>query len=165
ADHPRHEGLAARLMLALAAGGQQSAALELYHQLRGRLAEELGVEPGRQLQDAYLKILRREVPDVAAATPAPVRTTAPAVPAQLPAAPAPFVGREEHLRHLDGLLREAATAALIVGTAGVGKTALAVRWAHRVRAEFPDGQLYVNLHGWSRTPPVRPAQALAAFLR
>ncbi len=167
-DEPRHEGLTARLMLALAAGGQQSAALELYHRLRGRLAEELGVEPGRQLQDAYLKILRREVPEAAVtdamepAVPAAVRAT---VPAQLPAAPDPFVGREEQLRRLDELRHGTGAVAVVVGTAGVGKTALALRWAHRVRTGFPDGQLYVNLHGWSRTPPVQPAQALAGFLR
>jgi len=54
---------------------------------------------------------------------------------------------------------------LLVGTAGVGKTALAVQWGHRARAKFPDGQLYVNLNGYSVGPPVQPLQALSQFLR
>ena len=53
----------------------------------------------------------------------------------------------------------------VSGTAGVGKTALAVRWARRVRAAFPDGQLYVNLRGYDPGEPVPPADALAGFLR
>ena len=77
-----------------------------------------------------------------------------AAPAQLPADVAGFVGREAQLRQLDALLDGAAVLATAVvvtavaGTAGVGKTALAVHWAHRVRDRFPDGQLYINLRGF-----------------
>ena len=53
----------------------------------------------------------------------------------------------------------------IGGTAGVGKTALAVHWAHQVAGQFPDGQLYVNLRGYDPGQPMQPADALAGFLR
>ncbi|MBF9131677.1 tetratricopeptide repeat protein [Plantactinospora sp. S1510] len=123
------------------------------------------------------------------AAPAPVASRAAAssavavVPAQLPVDTAGFVGRSDELRRLDALL-EASTATLpgqdgvdtapanpvtlltVAGTAGVGKTALAVRWAHRVRHRFPDGQLFVDLRGFAPgTGPVRPLDALSQFLR
>jgi len=91
-------------------------------------------------------------------------------PAQLPPDVAGFTGRAEQLRELDLLLDQgdeqptAVVITAIAGAAGVGKTALAVRWAHRVRARFPDGQLYVNLRGYAPTPPLRPIEALAQFL-
>jgi len=94
----------------------------------------------------------------------------PSVPRQLPAAVAHFAGREAELDRLTALIRPAGTAdrALVIsavgGTAGVGKTALAVHWAHRVAAGFPDGQLYVNLRGYDPGEPVPPADALTRFL-
>jgi len=93
------------------------------------------------------------------------------VPAQLPANVDVFTGRAKELTELDHLLAVTAggsTAVMIfviAGAAGVGKTALAVRWAHRVQDQFPDGQLYVNLRGYDRSPPVTPGQALDEFLR
>jgi tetratricopeptide (TPR) repeat protein/DNA-binding XRE family transcriptional regulator len=98
------------------------------------------------------------------------------VPRQLPADVAAFTGRETELAELDFLLPGAGqhepggTAGPVVisavsGTAGVGKTALAVRWAHRVADSFPDGQLYVNLRGYDPDRPVLAAEALAGFLR
>jgi transcriptional regulator with XRE-family HTH domain len=89
---------------------------------------------------------------------------------QLPMDVAGFTGRADSLTRLDQLLTAgAATAATVVisaigGTAGVGKTALAIHWAHQVRAHFPDGQLYVNLRGYAPTAPMRPVEALAHFL-
>lgn len=83
-----------------------------------------------------------------------------------------FVGRARALAVLDGWLPEdsagageAVVIAIITGTAGVGKTALAVHWAHRVAQRFPGGQLYVDLRGYSSGSPVRPIEALAALLR
>ena len=100
------------------------------------------------------------------------------VPAQLPAGVDVFTGRAEELAELDRLLTAApaqtdaaggsATSVVISavsGTAGVGKTALALRWAHRVRGEFPDGQLYVNLRGYDPDQPLSAGDALARFLR
>jgi tetratricopeptide (TPR) repeat protein len=90
------------------------------------------------------------------------------VPAQLARDIPSFTGRTEHLERLDALLTHMGTAGLIcviAGSAGVGKTALAVHWAHRVRQEFPDGQLYINLHGIDpTTEPTTPADAIGRFL-
>ncbi|GAB3430315.1 ATP-binding protein [Flindersiella endophytica] len=91
-------------------------------------------------------------------------------PRDLPADVAAFTGRDHQLESLDRLLASSAksTAVLIAvlsGTAGVGKTALAVHWAHRVAALFPDGHLYVNLRGYDIDEPMQPEEALATFLR
>jgi DNA-binding SARP family transcriptional activator/tetratricopeptide (TPR) repeat protein len=93
-------------------------------------------------------------------------------PAQLPLDVAGFTGRDGDLRRLDALLPDIAndpvTRTVVItairGTAGVGKTALAVHWAHRVADRFPDGQLYVNLRGYDPEQPMRPTDALARFL-
>jgi DNA-binding SARP family transcriptional activator/tetratricopeptide (TPR) repeat protein len=117
----------------------------------------------------------------APAPPPPVPAALP-VPRELPADVDGFTGREAELAELDWLLPTAAgqepdpggrapgapgpvVISVLSGTAGVGKTALAVHWAHRVAAEFPDGQLYVNLRGYDPDQPVEPGEALAAFLR
>ncbi|MCU7727428.1 tetratricopeptide repeat protein [Actinoplanes sp. KI2] len=116
----------------------------------------------------------------AAGRPAEVAATAgagelapgrPPAPAQLPAAVAGFTGRAAALAELDALLDAAAgglamAIAVIGGSAGVGKTALAVRWALQRRDRFPDGQLYVDLGGYAPGgTPMRPHQALARMLR
>jgi DNA-binding SARP family transcriptional activator/transcriptional regulator with XRE-family HTH domain/tetratricopeptide (TPR) repeat protein len=178
ADEPLHEGLAARLMVALAGAGQQAAALGLYAQVRTRLDEQLGVTPGKELATAHLRVLRGQLPSagksaVAEADGAPPARPATPVPAQLPTDVAAFTGRAEHLRALDALLPDGDAAAdahvparivTIAGMGGVGKTSLAVHWAHRMRERFPDGQLYVNLRGHSSEGPLRPIDALAGFL-
>jgi tetratricopeptide (TPR) repeat protein/DNA-binding SARP family transcriptional activator len=164
AGEPLHEGLHARLILALAGSGEQAAALALYTELRNRLTDELGVEPGTELREAHRRVLRQEV----TADPEPPVP----VPAQLPPDGGAFTGRAEQLAWLDGLLaaagdapaRRAVTIAVITGSAGVGKTALAVHWAHRVRTWFPDGQLYLNLRGYRGGRPVTVAEALARCL-
>jgi DNA-binding SARP family transcriptional activator/DNA-binding XRE family transcriptional regulator len=167
-EEPLHEGLHARLMLGLAGSGQQAAALRLFADIRGRLAEDLGIEPGSEMVAAHLRIIRNEV--VTAGGPVPAALSHP-VPAQLPADIGGFTGREYHLGRLNAVLRKrnsanntAVVIAALTGTAGVGKTALALHWAHRVREEFPDGQLYVNLRGYASDSPVRPLEALTRFL-
>jgi DNA-binding SARP family transcriptional activator/tetratricopeptide (TPR) repeat protein len=160
---PMHEGVHARLILALAGCGQQADALAVFTELRARLVDELGVEPGPEVQDAHLRVLRGSE-----GTPA----GHPIVPAQLPPDVAGFTGRIRHLRTLHETLPRdptdhpaAVVLTVIAGMAGVGKTALAVHWAHRVRDRFVDGQLYANLHGYSPTPPPPAVQLLAGFLR
>jgi DNA-binding SARP family transcriptional activator/tetratricopeptide (TPR) repeat protein/DNA-binding XRE family transcriptional regulator len=181
-QEPLHEGLHARLMLALASCGQQAAALRLFVDLRGRLTEELGVEPGAEVHNVHLRILHQQLPahDPPAislagspgtdpATANPILTRERATPAQLPADVTAFTGRRNQLEELDELLEPGAEATAVVisaiaGTAGVGKTGLAVHWAHRVRDRFPDGQLYINLRGYAPAPPMRSIDALAGFL-
>ncbi|MBO0870775.1 MAG: helix-turn-helix domain-containing protein, partial [Micromonosporaceae bacterium] len=97
--------------------------------------------------------------------------SAPAVPAQLPADLSGFTGRDLYLKALDELIQSdvegggtAVVISAIAGMAGIGKTALALHWAHRVRDRFPDGQLYVNLRGYSTAQPMRPVEALSGFL-
>ncbi len=95
----------------------------------------------------------------------------PRVPNELPADPAGFTGRERELTALSAALTGPADGgvpvriATVSGPAGVGKTALAVHWSHRVAGSFPDGCLYVDLHGYSPLEPRGAADVLAAFLR
>jgi DNA-binding SARP family transcriptional activator/Tfp pilus assembly protein PilF/DNA-binding XRE family transcriptional regulator len=161
-----HEGLNARLMLALAGSGQQAVALRLFGDVRDRLADELGVRPGSEMREAHVRILQREAPNVSTVM---VTSESRSVPAQLPGDVTGFAGREKQIEALDALVpeRDQTTAVVIVtieGIAGVGKTALAVHWAHRVRNRYPDGQLYVDLRGYASGPPVRPLDALSRFL-
>ncbi|WP_197523210.1 tetratricopeptide repeat protein [Actinokineospora pegani] len=161
-DEPLHEGLHARLMLALAGTGEQVEALRVHAELRARLAEELGVEPGRELRDAHVSVLRS-----APADPEPDPRAEQPAPAQLPAESPGFVGRVSPLAALDALVAQVGTGLVLVavsGTAGVGKTALALRWAHRVRERFPDGQLSVNLRGYAAGTPLSTHQVLVRFL-
>jgi DNA-binding SARP family transcriptional activator len=161
AEHPTSERLAAALMRVLAAGGQVAEALDCYARLRDAVAEEFGSEPAAAVRELHVELLRER------ATP-PVRGGGPA---QLPADVAAFTARAAELRRLDDALDEGgdATGTMVIsavsGTAGVGKTALAVHWAHRVRHRFPDGQLFVNLGGFGPADrPVAPDEALRGFL-
>ena len=162
-DQPLHEGLAARLMLALAGAGQQAEALAVYQDLRDRLSGELGVDPGPEISSAHLRVLRGQLPGAGLATPGP-RVSEP--PAQLPMECAGFTGRGAELEALDRILgaEGAAPVAVVTGMGGVGKTALAVRWAWRHRQRYPDGQLYADLRGHATGGPARPLHVLAGFL-
>jgi DNA-binding SARP family transcriptional activator len=224
AKHPLAERLAGLLMIAWYRCGRQADALRLFQDLRDRLAGELAVEPGPDLQRLHQRILSAD-PALAAsgdiaglmrggdATPADGRgigtpgnrqmgieaslsqpvlargrgseylwgsgtarraemgsTAASVVPRQLPAAAVHFAGRERELSSLTRWL-DAGTAAgqavilAVSGTAGVGKTALALHWAHQVQHRFPDGQLYVNLRGFdASSAPVPPAEAITWLL-
>jgi DNA-binding SARP family transcriptional activator len=188
AGHPLDEQVHAQLMVALYRSGRQADALSAYQRLRNTLAEELGIVPSQSVRELETAILRQDpsldAPAPAAASRAtvapivPVVPVVPAVPeapvpAQLPPAVAAFAGRGAALARLDTILREAAhngqgasvIISAITGMAGTGKTALAVHWAHRVAAQFPDGQLYVNLRGFDPAgPAVEPGQALRGFL-
>ncbi|WP_176984744.1 BTAD domain-containing putative transcriptional regulator [Asanoa ishikariensis] len=159
-EEPLQEAVHGRLMLALAAADERAAALRVFADLRAVLADELGVEPGAALADIHLRILRGARPATGAA---PADRPARRIPAQLPAATSPFVGRTPQLAALDQLLTTDSVA-VVAGTAGAGKTALAVHWAHLVAEKFPDGQLYLNLRGYDPDTPLDPADALARLL-
>jgi DNA-binding SARP family transcriptional activator len=166
---PLREHLHALLMRALYGSGRRAEALQAYQDARRILVQELGSEPGPELRSLHQQVLSD---DPALAAPLPVGDRAQEVPRQLPAAVGEFTGRDDELATLTGLLGKRATApaqtmviSAIGGTAGVGKTALAIKWAHQVAGQFPDGQLYVNLRGYDPDEPIPTADALAGFLR
>jgi DNA-binding SARP family transcriptional activator/tetratricopeptide (TPR) repeat protein len=178
-EYPLVEPLVAVYMRALAAAGRGAEALETFARTQRLLADQLGADPGADLRGLHQAILRGELdtPPAEPVSPAPApRPTTPAVargnvPAQLPLDVYGFSGRASELAHLDALRAgadqqpTAMLLAVLSGTAGVGKTALAVHWAHRVRQHFPDGQLYVNLRGFDPTGAVvGPADAMRGFL-
>jgi DNA-binding SARP family transcriptional activator len=149
--NPFRERLVGLLMQALTGVGQRAEALGAYHELRRRLADEFGVDPGEDLQSQYLVLLR-------AVEPRPQ-------PAQLPSDVVDFVGREAELAALDATAERPGAIAVIAGTAGVGKTALAVHWAHGRADRYPDGQLYINLRGFDPSgAAMSPADAVRTFL-
>jgi DNA-binding SARP family transcriptional activator/tetratricopeptide (TPR) repeat protein len=172
-EEPLNERIHAQLMLAQYRAGRQADALATFHRLRQTLDEELGVEPGQPVRKLQAAILRQDVSIESPPSTAAEREVRSApIPAQLPAAVSAFVGRTAELSALDSLLPVAGTdlpaamaIAAVSGTAGVGKTALALRWANRVADRFPDGHLYVNLRGFDPGgPPTDPAEALYGFL-
>ncbi|MEU4873776.1 BTAD domain-containing putative transcriptional regulator [Streptomyces sp. NPDC021608] len=97
--------------------------------------------------------------------PPPAAATERPVPRQLPPTPRRFVGRDRELDRLDSCLRDAEPLALIVGPAGVGKSALALNWAHRVADRFPDGQLFLDMRGFDNAEPMTPDEALPLLLQ
>ncbi|WP_187414717.1 BTAD domain-containing putative transcriptional regulator [Nonomuraea sp. PA05] len=146
AEHPLRERFWAQLMTALYRGGRQAEALGAYRTISRLLRDELGIDPNTELRWLHRAVLTQErlVPRAARPTPR-----------QLPADVAGFAGRERELAVLDGICdASAAMVTAVEGMAGVGKTALAVHAAHRLAPAFPDGQLFIDLHG--HTPAGAP---------
>lgn len=191
---PLTERFHAQLMLSLFRSGRRGDALAAFQHARGILTDELGLEPGPDLQELQRRILAG---DPALAAPHPVRShgvlakpdachapsapkasesvgisaNASAVPRQLPGGVPQFVGRSAELEFLSRLAggatkgRGAIGICVIGGTAGVGKTALAVHWAHEIADRFPDGQMYINLRGFDASGiPVAPTEAIRRLL-
>jgi DNA-binding SARP family transcriptional activator len=187
-DHPLREGLWSLLIRALDGAGRHAEALAAYGQARQVIADELGVDPGAELQRLYHEMLTADrIPERGAvgapagqspgssanpeAVPRPSRGPSRRAPAQLPADIPDFTGRDAPLTRLRGLVAEArskdnpaVTIAVVAGAPGLGKTALAVHAAHGLRHDFPDGQLYARLLGGSEHP-APPDEVLARFLR
>ncbi|GGR29431.1 AfsR/SARP family transcriptional regulator [Streptomyces aurantiogriseus] len=169
-DHPLDEPVQAGLILALAAAGRRPEALGVYDAVRLRLAEELGIDPGPELREAHEAVLKSATADEVS-PPAPSAPAAFTAPAQLPYDIPAFTGRHAELDEILALSGGAEPSAgtvvisAIGGMAGVGKTTLAVHWAHRVADRFPDGQLYVNLRGFDPSGAVmEPGEAVRGFL-
>ncbi|WP_158893812.1 AfsR/SARP family transcriptional regulator [Amycolatopsis anabasis] len=163
---PLDERLAGQLLLALYRAGRQAEALAHYERTRLRLAEELGADPSPPLRELHQRILRSDQ------TLAHAPATEPPPRNDLPGDVADFTGRESEIRRLFAAVADADRTGVTVaisaidGMAGVGKTALALRVAHHLADRYPDGQLFLDLHGHAEgRQPVAPATALAGLLR
>ncbi|MFR9797923.1 AfsR/SARP family transcriptional regulator [Streptomyces sp. MS06] len=177
AAHPLREGLREQLMLALYRSGRQAEALAVYADTRRLLAEELGVDPRPGLRELQQRILRADPELADPSAPDAEPTAVPVRPAQLPASVPDFTGRASFVRELSDILSSASgsggepgqqgrvmAVSALAGIGGVGKTTLAVHVAHRARASFPDGQLYVDLQG-AGARAAEPETVLGSFLR
>ncbi|MBE1487104.1 AfsR/SARP family transcriptional regulator [Plantactinospora soyae] len=162
AAHPFDERLAGQYMLALHRGGRTTESLAHYDQISATMLAETGGEPGPELRGLRRRILRADQTLT-------VRAVAP-IPRHLPAVPRSFVGRRAELARLTAELDSTAPQRTLVisaigGMGGVGKTWLALHWAHHNLDRFPDGQLFVNLRGFDPVdPPTPSAVAVRGFL-
>jgi DNA-binding SARP family transcriptional activator len=172
AEHPFHEGFYSRLMLTLDRSGRRSEALDVYQQLRATLVDELGLEPSAEVRKLHIELLADDDGSVVAPEPgSPATAPAPrfARPAQLPSDPPDFVGRAAIVSTLCDLATGTdrtppARLINVTGVVGVGKSAVTLHAAHRIRDRFIDGQFYADLGGGAGRP-VDPHAVLGRFLR
>ncbi|WP_117211294.1 BTAD domain-containing putative transcriptional regulator [Allorhizocola rhizosphaerae] len=159
ATDPARERLVSLLMLALCRSGRHASAIEAYQRLRVHLADQLGVDPSPQLQRMHVAVLRRD-PSLDLDGPATAAAPLPK-PAQLPPRTGHFTGRAAEKSTLDS----AEGIVVISGAGGMGKTALAVHWAHDNLDRFPDGQLFLDLRGHDPATSMPTGEALTHLLR
>ena len=171
-EHSFREQLRCQLMLALYRCNRTAEALQAYQQARRTLIDELGIEPGSRLQQLEHDILTADAALGLPAQPVEVAVQKPRVPSLLPTDIADFTGREDQLsrirRHLVAApgagQRQAVPVVVITGKGGVGKTSIAVHAAHEAASQFPDGQLFADLHG-AGSHQISPLQVLERFIR
>jgi DNA-binding SARP family transcriptional activator len=169
--YPLAEPLVSLQMRALCAMGRTSEALQWYVDTRAQIVEQFGAEPGPELRNLHVAVLRGELDEPYAVPAGPVAAPVRYVPRQLPADIARFSGRRSDLAPILSWLNPAGPAfsspvVSIYGAAGVGKSTLAIHAAHQLTSRYPDGQLYVDLRGSSPgTEPLTPVDALARLLR
>jgi len=165
ARHPLREGFCGQLMQAMHHSGRRAEALDVYHRFRRRIGDEFGVEPSESLRTLHAAILTGRPDEGSGAE--PLRLP---IPRQLPASAPGFSGRKGEIAELDELLTvmyesSGPVVGVVTGTAGVGKTTLAVHWARRVADEFVDGQLFADLRGYHPGQALSPDRVQARFLR
>jgi DNA-binding SARP family transcriptional activator len=190
-EHPTDERATALLMAAHHRNGATGTALALYGSTRGRIRASLGVEPSLGLRRLKEQLEADIAPGAGNRPPPGFEVNAPdegifaplesgarpdvdsswtTPPRQLPSSNRFFAGRHPELERLSRILEEnqppgAPALCVVTGTAGIGKTALAVHWAHQVARRFPDGQLFINLNGFSsHGGPLDPQEVIANFL-
>jgi DNA-binding SARP family transcriptional activator/tetratricopeptide (TPR) repeat protein len=171
AADPLDERLVAHLVTALYRSGRRADALTVCRDARKRITDELGLDPGATLQQLEMAVLRSDpgldLVSLPAANTDKTDQRAQAEdrepPEQLPAAGGFFVGRARDLNWLDETAGQPALI-VITGPAGVGKTSTAVQWGRTRAGRFPDGQLYVDLRGFSSDSPLAPLTALTTLL-
>ncbi|MFJ9819556.1 BTAD domain-containing putative transcriptional regulator [Streptomyces sp. NPDC101151] len=173
-EHPLRERTRHHLMLAQYRSGRRAEAMATFREARAQFIEELGMEPGPDLQGLHDAILRDD-PSLAPAPAVPatdaLRADTLVVPSELPPDVPGFTGRGAELSLLDTLVasrdrQHGPAIGLITGIAGVGKTGLAVRWSHRAAQHFPDGRLFADLRGYDEHHEPTPARdAMSRFLR
>ncbi|MCR3749473.1 DNA-binding transcriptional activator of the SARP family [Lentzea californiensis] len=151
-QHPARERMWAQLIMALHRCDRQTEALQAYDDIRGRLAEELGLDPGKDLQRAHQQVLTAD--------------NRPRVRNDLPGDIADFAGRAADLDEILAAVPSGCVAITAIdGMAGIGKTTIAVRAAHRLASRFPDAQLFVDLHSYTAgVAPRTPSAALLELL-
>lgn len=163
ARHPLRESLWVRRLGVLEASGRRAEALEAFEDIRQRLADELGTDPGPELQQVFAALLA-EPPRCVPPETAGAGDTG-ELPRQLPAELEAFVGRREKLAELEAVAAAGTSRVIVIhGPGGVGKTSLAIRWATTMTEQYPDGQLFVNLRGFGPADAMEPEQALEALL-
>ncbi|AGS71550.1 AfsR/SARP family transcriptional regulator [Streptomyces collinus] len=173
-EHPLRERTRHHLMLAQYRSGRRAEAMATFREARTQFIEELGMEPGPDLQGLHDAILRDD-PSLAPAPAVPATDASRAdtlvVPSELPPDVPGFTGRAPEFALLDTLVasrdrQHGPAIGLITGIAGVGKTGLAVRWSHRAAQHFPDGRLFADLRGYDEHHEPTPAwEAMSRFLR
>ncbi|MEV2278903.1 BTAD domain-containing putative transcriptional regulator [Nocardiopsis sp. NPDC049922] len=170
-EQPFRERLHHLLITALWRDNERARALAVYESFRAHLAEELGVDPGPELTALHGRILRDDARTESGAVPVPSDGPDPGyvVRNDLPRDLPDFTGRREPLRILDEMASGddgLAKVCVITGAGGEGKTTTAVRFGYEAGKRFPDGQLFIDLYGYTANKdPLDPASALAALLR
>ena len=170
ARYPDRERVWSQLMVALYRAGKRVEALAVYRRARSYLADEFGVTPGAELERTQHGVLTDTLDDGTTTASGQAEATAfvRLTPAQLPADINDFVGRADELAAARAALTAPAGASapvlVISGMPGVGKSAFAIKLAHEVRARFPDGQLFIDLHGYSEHLPLNPVRVLSRIL-
>lgn len=171
-ENPFRERLHHLLITALWQDNERARALAVYEEFRAGLAEELGVDPGPELVSLHARILREdtqeEVDSRATSTPSDPTGSFVArndLPRDLP----DFTGRQESLRGLKDVAdseTERAQICIITGSGGSGKTTTAVRFGHEIAKRYPDGQIFIDLYGYTaEREPLDPITALGVLLR